>query len=388
MLKKTTHILLVLMAVCLSTVGSLHGQYGGAPGMMGMPWGDGVYGIPPEGWEAGPRVMLKIHCDERILPLNSTFLGGLLDSWELPDKNISVNVAPQARGGDYQIYFIQIELFDKKEDIYIVDPEKAKGALNWLIERLTETLQKEYSAADEQRTQRLEIARKQQAEAEAAFSLLREKGRLLREQAGMTDLNRQRVVDLFSQLEQRRNSLEMELAGLVAQRGEMQNQITIMHEKLETNLADDPISQQLREIIAMQRQALELAQTAYKSGNASQDKLLASQQALKEAEIRLAQHQETIKASSGSNDLQITIMKLGEIAVQVAQKEEELKFINLKLEEMRQKDLLRLAENYSIEVEMKVDQANREYQEAADLVARLQREGDMLIPPRVVVLGD
>ncbi len=331
-------------------------------------------------------VIVKIQCTKDILDVSDQLLKQLLGSWVRPGASISVSpIMPYGPHEECLLYSINLWGPAEKN----ATPED-KEELCRLMGRFEETLRKEYLDAQNQYLSRLKVVRDQLNAAESAFSGLRERGRELREQAGMTDLNRQHVLDMFNHMEERQNVLQMELAGLEAQRREMQNQVKMMRDNLETNLADDPISQQLREIIAMKRQAFELAQKYYeKSGDAAPlGYVWEPQQELKEAEIRLAEHQETRKAASGSNELQKVNMKLGEIAVQVAQKQEELKFINLKLDDMRHKDLLRLAENYSIEVEMKVDQAQREYQEAAALAAQLQRELAMLTPPRVVVLGD
>ncbi len=252
--------------------------------------------------------------------------------------------------------------------------------------RLDTTLRQEFAKYLGELNRQREIALTNQNKTQNEMDNLQRLEMVLQEDAGQSILSREAILDQMKNLENEQQQLQMNLASAQARREAINRETAEISKRMEDKMGNDPVIGNLKEILELNINKRALAKQMVENGTAPQTEISEPEEKIARTQIEIAERQEELKKQAGgssekwSNDL-------SEMAIQTAEMEARLNFVNNQLAQMKEKNLLGLANQYEREVVMKMGPVREAYEQAARQVNELQMQLDALQPPSVTILG-
>ena len=322
--------------------------------------------------------LMRIHCQPEILPLEADPLSTLLNS---PSVKLRIREELGAEGLHFEVALLsgspfrgplfQLDLFGDVSD------EVAGEIFKVVADRLDKTLDEEYARAigmlEEQRARMKEA----QTQSEQQLIILKKQARKLRDEAGVSDLSRDKILDRARDLEEDRQNLEIEQVGLQARKEAIQKELAQRAGMNADRAANDNIRQELREILKLREEKAASGLTA--------DKKIEAREELVHARIELARREEAL-AGAGGEMLAAMSSQLSELAIQSAQIEAQLKYVGRQRD--RHRSLLDLADKYDLDtMKLNMELAERSYRRMSERLQDLKEHRIQMTEPSVSLVG-
>lgn len=256
-----------------------------------------------------------------------------------------------------------------------------------IADRLDTTLRREFDKYLGQLNRQQEIAAVNQIKTQNEMDNLQRSESALQQDAGQSILSRESILNQMKDLENERQQLQMDQAATQSRRGAIYEEILKIAKQTEAKTADDPVIQNLKKICELQKEKLDNLRKLVDSGRASQDESSDQQEKIARTEIEIAERQEELEKQAGGGSAEKWNNELADMSIHRAEMEARLHFIEEQLKQMKEKNLLELANTYEREVVMKMGPVREAYEQAAQRVNELQMQLDSLQPPSVTILG-
>lgn len=234
---------------------------------------------------------------------------------------------------------------------------------------------------------RLEATREQLEQLNAEMQRLREQGRAMLESAGRASLDPEAIAAELDELQSRARDLEAELLASKAREEAITRQIEQIREQMESAVNDDELLRELVEIVAFrEQQATEWAKYLEqgKIGEVEMGNML---EKLAETRARLAERREALRRERGGELIHALSERLMDNALRNAELVAGLSQVKALLDEMREKDVLTLAQHYQVEVARRLEYLQDMAFQAQRDIAELEAQVREYRPPEVFVVG-
>ncbi|OQA00067.1 MAG: Chromosome partition protein Smc [Planctomycetes bacterium ADurb.Bin412] len=252
--------------------------------------------------------------------------------------------------------------------------------------RLDTTLRQEFDKYLGELSRQREIAITNQNKTQNEMDNLQRSEMVLQEEAGQSNLSREAILNQMKDLENERQQLQMNLASLQARREAINRETAEISKRMEDKMGNDPVIGNLKEILELNINKRALAKQMVENGTAPQTEISEPEEKIARTQIEIAERQEELKKQAGGSSEKWS-NELSEMAIQTAEMEARLNFVNNQLAQMKEKNLLALAYQYEREVVMKMGLVRETYEQAGWMVHNLQRQMDSMQPPSVTILG-
>ena len=148
-----------------------------------------------------------------------------------------------------------------------------------------------------------------------------------------------------------RNRLEMELMAKEARAKAIAGQIDAVRRRAEANASQDVILAQLKRVVELRKGAIKEAESRFAAAIGSREDVNKAEQALAEAQIRLAEREESLRLASKGDLLAKLTDELATIAIDTTEMMAKLQYLRensppADLSQLTEKDLQRLASQY------------------------------------------
>ena len=235
---------------------------------------------------------------------------------------------------------------------------------------------------------RWSLAKHNLEEFEKGLAKLQEKQQALIAAGGQGILSRSRVQDELRSLSREKQSIELELRGMAARSGALQEQIAKVAEQVEKNVGEDPIRQELERILEIKQMALSRAMLLVQNNQVTPGELNKYQEEVARARIEVAQRREQIgNKALGGEMLGPWNKELADMSIRRAETEVHHRYFSDQLAEIEGKNLLELAGQFE-QLEREIDQTQSLIFEAKREAEKIRREMQMVREPKVALLGD
>jgi hypothetical protein len=144
------------------------------------------------------------------------------------------------------------------------------------------------------------------------------------------------LLDDRSSLFREKQNLEMELARLKGRMPAIETQIVRIKKEVDEKIQEDQISKELKKVLDLQVQHLELVKKLAENGRAQETQVVDEEQAVARAKIELARRREKIGASAGTDQLTKLSNELATLAIDMAEKKAMLDVIKTQLDQTQQ----------------------------------------------------
>ena len=204
-----------------------------------------------------------------------------------------------------------------------------------LVERLSALL-----AEDRQKQTSLHVARAQdemrdfQFELDAVRRRAKEMQAKLLNLSGRADLSAASLLPSIGKLEDEKQRLELELAGMGARLEAVQEQIAEATAAAKEQAADDPVIAELEKAVAARQNLLELARKRFEAGLVQPHEMAAAEAELAEARVQLLDRRGLASARGGDAVAPLT-RELQTLAIDVRDRKARLKHVAKRLEPLR-----------------------------------------------------
>jgi len=317
--------------------------------------------------------------------------------------------------------------------------------LRTVCSRLEKVLQPSFKEEIKNRRQRLELLEQEirgaadgRGRAEHEVRERRERQQKLLQQAGQADLGRDAIFARTTDLERQKQELAMELTAQRARRAALHEHVSHAAAEAEDRLRNDAILAELKEIVESRKRMktkraaemlrdVESLQRALnpeldrlrsqfgsehrrvKAVQAQIEKLNAKEKELREkagtaspsdpeivegiarARIDVARREEELRRSAGGEQMQEFNHQLAALSIDSAELEARLRFVREQLEQIREKHLLRLADEFE-DAGWRLGMARERFEKASHRLDEMRRQMErqssrVSQPPTVTILG-
>jgi len=327
--------------------------------------------------------LLRVSSDVHTLPLDDKTVFALVTSTGVLQEAVNEVLGPQSLGMDdfLNINFTRVspgqvstagpqkreQTFVGKLELDIFDDE-VKPAATELLRRICERLTAEIGTVLVPERERLQRQSEQtSAELERAKDRVRELQALQHElwrQAGRSDLSSKAIQDLIGGMERQRDSAEMQLVAKKARADALAEQIAKIGAEVEAALKKDEIAGELQMVVDLRMKELSRVKTLVDKGLATDADVGAAMQSVALAKAELAKYQQELAQTAGGALLADLNSELVRLAVDTAEMQVQLAFVQSQLQEIKEKNLLELADRYEREVAFELHLAERAAEQA------------------------
>ncbi len=187
----------------------------------------------------------------------------------------------------------------------------------------------------------LETAEHDAAEAEAQLGQLRDQilglEHNLRRTSGRTDASPQSIQAAATRLEDERQRLELDLAGMEARLDEVQRAHERVSKQVGQEAGDDPVLDELERALATREKLLQVVRKRFEAGaEASQKEVAEAEADYIDAKVQLLERRANAAAArAGGASLAALTQQLQELAIDIRDRKARLKYVNERLTPLR-----------------------------------------------------
>jgi|GEM_PF-3659959 len=343
--------------------------------------------------------VLRILSPRDSFPINPDVVDRLLSSTPVvgePLREIVGSTAPSYQE-DVSISFEALNVSEQKDytvlvgiiSVEIFGDGSLKSAAEELLAAICERLEHALGEAgnlDISRFhERLGAVNGELEELKQRYQQLRELRRELFEQAGQDDLAHERIIAEIREFEERTGEMRLHLAGAEARENAVAKQIAKIAEQTQQRLSQSPIASQMNNLIKIREQEVEhLRKREQMVGDFEAKE---AEEALIHARIQLAQYLESGGNDAGAGLLEKFNRELIESSIEAETNAVELSIMEERLENIRERRLLELADRYRHEVERPLDMLEMMMRDLAQEQYQLKEKLREQRLPEVTVIG-
>jgi len=346
------------------------------------------------------KCIVRIMSDPDMLPVGAGMIDSLLASTPVLGEPGREILGSKADSID-DVVTVSFELLEHSQsrmgsvltgsiavDVHGDDARPAAEELLAAICQRLELALRSVGAIDRERFQeRLAQVETELTQLDERYQRIRAARRELLEQAGRDDLSRDRIENTISELEDTRQDIELSLVGAQAREAALTEQIAkIGQQAIETG-EKSAVVNELSKIIELRRKGLEYAAKLYEVGKVSQSDLGNLEEALARARADLARYRESVSETAGGGLLVEFNKELITLSVASAEEEARLVAVRQRLAEIRERQLLELADRYEREVELQLSLSERALLDLTEEQYDLKETIRNLRLPEVMVIG-
>jgi hypothetical protein len=205
------------------------------------------------------------------------------------------------------------------------------------------------------------------------------------ERAGNTVLSLEEVRGDLRGLSERIRELNMELeVGRVVSK-RLEQQIELAANEAEESVASDVVLSELGEMLKIKQQVAAGMTEKYKQGRATQEEVLQAQMELAEVKIRMANRRQELLSTANGRRLIGLKEQLSQRLIQLAELEARLAVSEQLLRDMRDRNLLGLAQEYEI-LNRQISAARDGLLRDEEASRRARRKAESTIEPQLIVI--
>ena len=346
------------------------------------------------------KCLVRIMSDPDMLPVGAEMINSLLASTPVLGEPAREILGSKADSLD-DVVTVSFELLEHSQsrmgsvltgsiavDVHGDDARPAAEELLAAICQRLELALRSVGAIDRERFQeRLAQVETELTQLDERYQRIRAARRELLEQAGRDDLSRDRIEDTISDLEGTRQDIELSLAGAQAREVALTEQIAKVAQQAIEAAEKSAVVKELEEIVDIRKVELARAQQLHEGGQLPQSELNRRQEASARARADLARHRESVSKTAGAELLTQLNPELVSLSVDSAEQEAQLRAVNQRLGEIRERQLLELADRYEREVELQLKLSERALLDLTEEQYDLKETIRNLRLPEVVVIG-
>jgi hypothetical protein len=254
---------------------------------------------------------------------------------------------------------------------------------------------------EQQRLSDLVAAREQDVEkAQSRLKELQGGQQRLLDAAGRTDLDRERISKELRELENKLGDLELKLVILHARQTALTEQIARLGKEVAVNVETDGVVQEFAKVVQLRERALQNFKEQQKEpqkeqqkeggmfgGDATAGESWVGVEALALARAELAKQRQAAALTAGGQLLTELNKELLSLSVDLAEAEAERSALQQRLTNLRERQLLELADQYEREVQLTLPMARAAVEDASKQQLRAESDRSRYSPPRVLVMG-
>jgi hypothetical protein len=342
--------------------------------------------------------IVRITSDSEMLPLTKDLIDSLLSSSPVAGaaardaldpkpgqlEEISIGFTPLTQPGPPSqrnlIGGIDVNL---SEDL----KPAAEEFLTSVCERLRAALRSVGDIDQQQMEKRLQEVDAELRELNERIAGIREVQRQLFDQAGQDDLSRARVEDAIRDLEDKRQAILLRLAGADARQQALAEQIAKLGQQAAEAGKNDAVATELAKVVDVREKQLAYMQQRVDSGTVNQMELADLEEHVAQARAQLAKYREDAARGAGGGVLADLNQKLAELSVDSAEDKASLAAMQSRLDDIRSRHLLELADRYEREVEMPLHMCDEMVHELTQEQFKLKQRIRAISRPEVIVIG-
>jgi len=346
------------------------------------------------------KCIVRIMSDPDMLPVGAAMIDSLLASTPVlgePTREILGSKADSIN----DVVAVSFQLLEHSQsrmgsvltgsiavDVHGADARPAAEELLAAICTRLELALRSVGVIDRERFQeRLAEVETELTQLDERYQRIRAARRELLEQAGRDDLSRDRIEDTISDLEGTRQDIELSLAGAQAREVALTEQIAKVAQQAIEAAEKSAVVKELEEIVDIRKVELARAQQLHEGGQLPQSELNRRQEASARARADLARHRESVSKTAGAELLTQLNHELVSLSVESAEQEAQLRAVNQRLGEIRERQLLELADRYEREVELRLKLSERALLDLTEEQYDLKETIRNLRLPEVMVIG-
>ena len=205
-------------------------------------------------------------------------------------------------------------------------------------------------------------------------------------QSGMGYSSSKTILSRIADLESKRQSLEVEVAGLRVRVKAMQDQVARLAAKAEAAAKDDPVAAELAKVVEFREFELKRGEEAHRQGVATKSEVMQAAAQVAEVKARLAERRQQAVAAAAGELLTALNHDLVHDSIRLVEKEAELEAVTSQLKPLRDPKLLGLSAQYDT-LSDEVSMAERRFQTALQRQSDLQSRLAAVRAPTIIVIG-
>ena len=264
------------------------------------------------------------------------------------------------------------------------DPPLARPFLAAVAEQLQEKLRESPGYFYGRLADAIRFARENLEESRQKLAMLRKAQRGFYDEAGRTDLSRESIMAEAKALETEGQKLQMDQVGHTARQKALTARIADIALKAERRAAEDPVAAELKLVVDLRAQELELAKKQCDAGQMPTSEVGAIE--IKGAEARA----EWLKRREAAGNLagRDLLAKLNEelLTLEVDNAETAARYEHIEKQLAKNRKILPIADEYEDNTVLPLRLAEREVQKALEQVSEAERQARDFVPPTVVVV--
>ena len=272
------------------------------------------------------------------------------------------------------------------EDLPNATPIAAR-VLAVVTERLKLALAEAGQRDHERFVQEVALAREEVARATQRLAEGQQARQVVCQQAGRYDLDRDEIIAELKNLQREQASTELRLIVRQAQQDAISEQIAQIGKNVAAQASADPVLPELEKILALREQALEYAQARLEDGRISAQETIAAQEAVARARMELADRRRMAGEIVGGDLLRELNHKLLNLSIDTPELRVQLAFIQNRLADAEDRNLLQLADRFAGELEVQLLVAQEAAHDTAAHLRDLERDLRGFQPPSIMILG-
>jgi len=263
----------------------------------------------------------------------------------------------------------------------------ANGLLKGVCERLAVVLRDAGEFDRSVLQERWDSAKEEAERARSELADISERQAALCEQAGRFDLQRDMILHDIQLLESQRDSLTMALAAQEARQRALTDKVAQIGQKVKASVQKDAVVAELEKVLELRKVSLARVQQLVDAGRASESDLQGEYERVALARAEVAKQQRAASEATGGKMLANLNQELTMLSVDAAEKQEQLNVIRTRLEQIRERRVLELADEYEREVMLTLPLVRQTVQDATFRVRELEGRLRAHRSPSMVVLG-
>lgn len=251
-----------------------------------------------------------------------------------------------------------------------------------LVEQLSGELAESRSRHAQARLQRAtRVAEQAVAALRDAENAVQDRQAKLRDGSGRADVSPEAFTAALGKLEDERQRLELELAGMQARMEAVEEELKKAMARADDKAQADPVLPELERSVALREEMLTRLRKLYESGSAPSTQVAAAEAALVDARVQLLERR-SAGAAKGSEALSPLNRELQNLAIDVRDRQARLDYVKKRLDPLRKgaETIATLAQSID-----RRDVLRSECREAQARVRQLQRQADEPPVDRVIV---
>ena len=280
-----------------------------------------------------------------------------------------------------QMILLRIAVNLDEDNIGFTVKPAAEEFMNAVIDNLRTALARAFDEYRQRLSGRLQLADEEVSRTEQQLSDMQER---LRNIAGSRILDKSNILNNIMDLRRELQDIKMEQDSEKVIVDAITKRIAETQVQLKEQVAKDEVTKEMQQIIENQRQQVEAAKQLVERGMAGRENLAEAENKLARARIELAQRREQMSKSAGGDLIESLNRELASRTIQSAQNQAKIDALNQQLAEAE--ELLNRADDYEL-LSLKADIAKQNLREAIVWRDRISRQGRLIQPPSVTVLG-